>query len=118
MRKLVFAAALACLALAGCNGSIAPPAPATALQGTAVDEQAMYAAEALYNVPAQAYTVADANGQLSPEVKRQAKAMLENAYKVLLIARSAYASGNAEGFNSQVRQLTILSDAIRQLIPK
>lgn len=119
VRKALFAAlALASLSLGGCAALQAPPAPATALQATALDERALYAAEALYNVPAQAYVVADTNGQLSPQVKATLKPMLQDAYRVLLATRAAYAAGNATDFASQVASLRNLSGAIVSLIPK
>lgn len=118
-RKSLFAAlALASLSLGGCAALQAPPAPAAALQATALDEKALYAAEALYNVPAQAYVVADGNGQLSPELKTKLKPMLQDAYRVLLAARAAYAAGNATGFANQVNSLKNLGAAIVSLIPK
>jgi hypothetical protein len=119
--KPLFAAAalaLASLSLGACAGLQAPPGPAAALQATAVDDKALYAAEAVYNVAAEAYVAAEANGLLSPDTKAQAKAILANAYKVLTGARAAYAAGNASAFNSQLNQLTILKNAILQLIPK
>lgn len=119
VRKALFAAlALASLSLAGCATVGAPPTPAAALQATTVDEKALYAAEALYNLPAQAYVSADARGKLSPELKAKLKPMLADAYKVLLTARAAYATGNADTFASQVNGLKNLSAAIVSLIPK
>jgi hypothetical protein len=116
VRKALFAAlALASLSLGGCAALQAPSAVASA---TAIDEKALYAAEALYNVPAQAYVVADGNGQLSPELKAVLKPKLQEAYRVLLAIRAAYAAGNAAGFASQVVALHNLSGAIVALIPK
>lgn len=118
VRKALFALALAAVSLGGCAALQAPPAPAAVLQGTTIDERAAYAAEALYNVPAQAYAVADGNGKLSPETKATLKPMLADAYKVLLAVRAARAAGNAEGFANQVEALKNLSAAITSLIPK
>ena len=117
MRRIALALALT-VSLTGCSALTAPPAPASALQATAIDEKALYAAEALYNVPAQAYVVADTNGQLSPELKATLKPMLTDAYKVLVAARAAYTAGNATGFASQVEALKNLSAAIVKLVPK
>lgn len=118
-RIALFAAlALASASLGGCAAFQAPPAPAAAFQATAIDERALFAAEALYNVPAQAYVVADTNDQLSPELKARLRPLLQEAYRVLVAARAAYDAGNATGFESQVASLRSLTISIADLLPK
>lgn len=83
MKKLLLGLALASLSLVGCTTT-------SVGESTKIDNQAMFAAEAAYNVPAQAYVAADANDKLSPAVKATVKPVLVDAYGYLLIARCAY----------------------------
>lgn len=85
---------------------------------TALDEKAWYAAEALYNVPAQAYVSANKNGLLSPAVKAQVKPVLLKAREALLLVRQAYKVGDTVGFGQRFRELQKLSDSAKALLPK
>ena len=117
MRKFILALAVVpALALSACsNGQTINPAAST-LAATALDDKAMYAAEALYNVPADAYVVADNNGKLSPAIKEKAKLLLIKAYAVLEATRAAYKAGNATEFAAQDNNLSKLSEAIKALV--
>lgn len=85
---------------AGCAAVTTPP-PVSAQQ-TLIDERALFAAEAAYNVAANAYLVADGQGVLSAPVKAQAKGFLGQAYAALRLARSAYTVGDARSYAAQV----------------
>jgi hypothetical protein len=118
-RLALFAAlALATVPLGACAGGQAPSAPAVDLSQTAIDEKALYAAEALYNVPAQAYVDADARGKLTPEMKAVLKPKLADAYKALLAIRVAYEIGNETMFVNKLATLGELSASILSLTPK
>lgn len=116
MRKLLIAVALAVMPLASACTTLAEGGPVAG--ATVIDEQAMYAAEVAYNVPAHAYVTADANGLLTPEIKAQVKPLLLDAYKALQLARAAYAAGNASGFAEQVAAVKNLASQASALIPK
>lgn len=87
------------------------------LAATNMDEKAMYAAEALYNVPAQAYVSANSNGLLSAPVKAKVKPLMVKAYDVLLTVRSAYKLGDAAGFSQRYGALKTLSSQVKALLP-
>ena len=122
MKKILLAMALAtislgtsgCTALAGVQ-LVTQSAPLAG--NTVLDEKAWYAAEALYNVPAQAYLSANKNGLLSPAVKAKVKPILLSAYQVLKAARQAYKVGDAEGFGARVAELRALSNQAKALLP-
>ena len=95
----------------------APFSPATVANLTVIDEKALYAAEALYNVPAHAYVAADSNGTLPVGVKAALKPVLVQAYAALKVARAAYAAGNATGFADAVDKLSRLSGEAKALLP-
>lgn len=54
-----------------------------AAQGTLVDEKVVFAAETIYNIPAQAYVSALNSGKITPELKAVLKPLLVklNAYR-------------------------------------
>ncbi len=119
-RLIAFAS---CLALAACSaplagtGSTGGGTAPTGAASTAIDDKAMYAAEALYNVPAQAYVVANANGKLTPALKLKLKPLLIDGYNALVLVRAAFVAGNATSFADAVSKLTAISAAINNLIP-
>ena len=115
LRNLILGICLALTPLvAGC-ASLATSSPIAAT--TAVDDRAMFAVEAAYNVPAHAYVTADANGLLTPAVKAQAKPLLLQAYEALELARAAYQAGNAAGFEAQAAAVQDLANRANALIP-
>lgn len=103
MIKRMFLAAAIC-ALAACQPAPAPgnasePIASAGLgDATVMDEKALYALEAAYNVPAHAYVTADAKGLLNDATKAKVKPLLVKAYDALKLARMAYATGNSANF--------------------
>lgn len=124
----IFAVAFVALALAACQPGYVPPigaapAPVTLCSGPAlagslvIDEKALYAAEALYNVPTHAYVTANANKQLSPALKARIKPLLQRAYVSLKLARAAYAVGDANGFNCQYAAVLNFANQAKAILP-
>src|SRR5690606_2424338 len=102
MKKILLASAVAVALSMGACATSAPPAPPITGHQTVLDERALFAAEAAYNVAANAYLAAGQTNVL-PEARRaQAKAALEQAYQALLLARSAYAVSDAATFGAQI----------------
>lgn len=108
-----------CLSLCACDPNanttteaISTPSPtATSIADlTLMDEKAMYGAEVLYNVPANAYVIADAGNLLKPEVKATIKPKLIKLYDYLKLARLAYAAGNSIEFAQHKNNMTSLRD--------
>lgn len=123
-RLLVMATlALALSPAAGCAQTAAAvghavPAVATKFTKTSVlDEKALIAAETAYNVPAQAYVVANRRGLLSPQLKAAVKPKLQMAKSALDIARQAYAVGDADTLTDQVRAVQRLAGDAKALLP-
>jgi hypothetical protein len=116
LRKLILCAALALAPLASACGLLTNPAPIGA--ATVVDDRAMFAVEAAYNVPAHAYVTADANGLLTPALKAQIKPLMLQAYDALELARAAYRAGNVAGFEAQAAAVRDLASLANALIPK
>lgn len=120
--RLLAVLAAASLAIAGCQ-TIAEAIPpiggvSNAAASTTLDEKALYAAEASYNVAATAYLEALENGLVTPAVKAQVKPMLVKAYEALKAVRVAYRAGNAANFSAQVAEVTRLTTSVRALLPK
>ncbi len=119
-RTILAILAGACLAIAGCStiGQFIPPVGGSVANSTSLDEKALYAAEASYNVAATAYLEAVENGLITPAVKAQVKPMLVQAYEALKLVRTAYHAGNAANFSAQVAEVSRLTTAVRTLLPK
>lgn len=129
MKRMIFAA-IAALAVAGCQPSTAPveasnaPTPAASASAAPVavaacemTDTAMYAAEAAYNAPAAAYVSADAKGLLSSDVKAEVKPKLVDAYGWLKKARLFYSARDAVGFCGSTASLKSLAGAALALLP-
>ena len=84
---------------------------------TAIDEKALWNAEAAYNVPAAAYVSADRRGLLSADVKASIKPLLVKAYDLLKAARAAYRVGDAATFADKWNALKEVSAQVSPLIP-
>ncbi len=116
--KIAILAAM--LAVAACAQTPAPvsnatePAPSAAQASVSpvADEQALWAAEALYNVPAQAYVAADSRGVLPASVKSVVKPKLVRLYSLLKVARSAYTARNSKGFFEAVSNMKLLKSEV------
>lgn len=85
---------------------------------TVLDEKSWYYAEALYNVPAQAYLSANSRGLLHDPLKAQLKAGLQKLNGLRQAVYQAYRTGNATEFRDKIIQLKQLSDQVRVLIPR
>jgi hypothetical protein len=120
MKKIFLAVALMASSMVSACATIpvgAVTGPAPILGATTLDEKALYGAEALYNVPAQAYVSAMNHGYITPALKVEIKPKLVAAYDVLLAVRAAYKVGDAAGFNERVSALGLLSADLQSLIP-
>lgn len=93
-----------------------PPVSAVSTQNTVLDERALWAAEAAYNVPAQAYVRADQDGTLPASVKATVQPLLIKAYAALKAARSAYAIGDAANFNAQIAAAKSLAAQAKAIV--
>jgi hypothetical protein len=82
------------------------------------DEKGMYAVEALYNVPAQAYVTADSRNLPGwQSVKPTVRPLMIEARQVLLAVREAYKTGDERSFGTRVARLRSLRDKVMALIP-
>jgi hypothetical protein len=82
--------------------SALPPVSAVSTQNTVIDERVLWGAEALYNVPAQAYKTADQNGTLPDSVRVVVRPLLIKAFDAIKAAYSAKAIGDATSFYAQI----------------
>lgn len=125
MKRLILAALALALTLPGCSSlgtasHIVAAATSSQPLGdfTVLDDKAMYAAEALYNVPASAYRSADTRGLIPAHLKAVIKPKLQTMGRVLKTARSAYRIGDLTSFNARYRALLALKDEVTPLIPR
>lgn len=124
MRALILVIG-ASLALTACNttGGIQVPEAGVALNtpvcaGQKVDEQLWYAAEAAYNVPAQAYVAAYRRGLISAELKATLKPKLQTMNQVRLAAKAAYLACDAATLQQKLDALKALKAEVDPLIPR
>ena len=125
--KLSILAVAASLALAACGTTVGPPAdvivvnrppvPAGTTTISEAAQKALYAAEAAYNVPAQAYVTLNRSGRLPADVKAKAKPLLQQAYQGLKLARQAAAAGDTVGVMFQAGEAQRLAAAAKALLP-
>lgn len=120
---------LACIALIGsvpaCStlgaaGTAVQAATSTEALGDQVtfDERGMYFAEALYNVPAQAYVSADTRNIAGwASIKPVVRPLLIEARALLLTVREAYRLGDERSFRARVARLESLRDRIMTHLP-
>lgn len=85
----------------------------TAAQGTLIDEKVVYAAEVIYNIPAQAYKAANENGKLSPELKGRLKPLLIKMNDLRLTISAAKGTVNCDFAQMKELQVQVL-----QLLPR
>lgn len=122
MRKIILALALVAMPLGACQ-TIHSVDQAVALANqnvgdfTVLDEKSWYYAEALYNVPAQAYLSANSRGLLHDPLKGEIKTKLQQLNQLRQAVYQAYQTGNATSFRDKIVQLKALSDQVRGLIP-
>jgi len=84
---------------------------------TIADDKGWYYAEALYNVPTQAYLSANRRGLLHDPLKSQLKHSLQSLNVLRGDVYQAYKAGNSVSFREKIVQLKALSDQIRNQIP-
>jgi hypothetical protein len=125
--KLLAMALAASLALSACATTSGPPVevvpnnvpvPSGATPISAAAQKALYAAEAAYNVPAQAYVTLNRAGKLSPELKARAKPVLQQAIAGLKLARQAAAAGDTVGTMLQINEVNRLAAQAAAILPK
>jgi predicted small lipoprotein YifL len=113
MKRLISLAAVACLALAGCQsvGPIASPPAASQVAiadaGTGID--------ATYNAAAQVYLGAET--ALPPATKAQVKSLLVQAYAYVQAADAAAKLGDAPTLAAQIDAATSLLSQATALLP-
>ena len=74
----------------------------TIAEGTLIDDKVLYAANALYNVPAHAYVTANRDGQLTPAVKAVLKPKLLAMYRLLQAVTAAKGTVNCDYASMQM----------------
>lgn len=126
MRKIIIGLALAvtALALPACQ-TVRDVTSAVALANqnvadfTVADEKGWYYAEALYNVPAQAYLSVNSRGLFvgHEDLKAKLKGMLQDLNGYRQAVYQAYKTGNSVTFREKIVQMKALSDQIRRLMP-
>lgn len=124
MKRLrIFALAAVAALSAACSapGAVAqhvePVSAGGVTSGTLLDERALYAAEAVYNVAANAYVTLDGRGLLPPALKARVRPLLLDAFAALQAARSAYRLGDAGGFTAKIAAVRDLATRARALMP-
>lgn len=88
---------------------------------TVLDEKSWYYAEALYNVPTQAYLSANSRFGTDPRwlpIKAVVKPKLQQLNGLRQAVYQAYKTGNTVAFKDKITQLKQLSDQVRNLIPQ
>jgi hypothetical protein len=123
--KIATTAALVALSLlgTGCSGCTALSALTNykgVLSATTVDEKALYAAEAAFYGANTAAEAAVDNGLLkagSPDAVKVAD-WLQQAHQALLVARAAYAAGDAGSFTAKIAAVQNLVAQAWALIPQ
>lgn len=117
MKKFLTAsAALLAFAATGCApmASPVPTAPVVSTTETLIDERALFAAEAAYNVAASAYLAIEST--LTVDQKAPIKAALGQAYGALILARHARDIGEADSFVEQTRAALAFASRANTLI--
>ncbi len=85
---------------------------------TILDDKAMFAAETVFNIPAQAYVSANSRGLIPAPLKATLKPLMVSAGELLKLCRSAYKVGDLKSFNERYRALLALKDQALKLMPK
>lgn len=116
--------ALAMLSLGGCASiqpalAVVSAATSSAPLGDRItmDERGMYAVEALYNVPAQAYVTADQHHLVTPALRARVRPLLQRARAAVLACRTAYHVGDATSWGARVSDLQQLKAQVMSLLP-
>jgi hypothetical protein len=96
------------------------PQPGTPSGTTAISkvaQDALFAAEAAYNVPAHVYVTLDHDGALPADVKFRVKPVLQAAYQALGAARAAARIGDSLGVLASAAQATERAETAKSLLP-
>jgi len=113
MKRLVFAAAAACL-VAGCGLTLPPvsgiPAPADVADRVTLDEQGAIGVELAYKGLRIALEVATDAGLIRGERAVQVAALDNRAYQLVTATRAAYRAGNAQGYATAVQEARAVID--------
>lgn len=122
MKKIYLVALLAAAApLSACGGLASGIASASSVcANTTADEKAWYAAEALYNVPAQAYRVANEAYKSEPRwltIKATVKPKLQTLNQYRLGAKGAYQACNLQLLDQFAAAMKPLSADVTAAIP-
>lgn len=117
MRRLAFIAFAASLALAGCATAPGPGGGVPAVTVGTLDEKALWAAEAAYNIPAQAYVAALETGSVTPAMRARMRPALQAAKRALDAARAAFRIGDALTYNAQLATARRFAAEARTLLP-
>ena len=120
LMTLVLATAIAACAVTGTTTRDAVAiATSSAPIGDRVvmDEKTAYAAEVLYNIPAQAYVSADTRGLISADLRATLRPKLIYLASLLDAVRAAYRVGDATSFAARYRELKALKEQVTPLIP-
>lgn len=107
IRTLTLCSALILAPMAACT-----TIPQSPFEQTLADEKALYAAEMAYKGAAMTAEAAHDSGALSGERAVQVADALQRAYDALIIARAAYAAGNAfSGSTASAQALGAVAEA-------
>jgi hypothetical protein len=125
MKKLLFALAIpTALCLSACASVGTAAAVVEAATGSApigdrivMDEKGLYAMEALYNVPANAYKNAVTAKALPPALHARARSLLIQMRGIRNLARTAYKAGDATSWDARIAELYRLKGQVTALIP-
>ena len=103
LRRLILPALVCALALAGCagfpaNAPVSLPAPSTAAEQTTLDEKVLLGLEASYKAARLTAEAALDAGLVSPALARPLRDANRKANAVLVRARAAYDTANAQSF--------------------
>lgn len=116
MRALIIAVLLGTSACTGNQIMENTPVVGTvcnAAQGTLVDEKVVYAAQVIYNIPAQAYVTADRNNRLTVDLKARIKPLLIKLNDLRNTVKAAKGTVNCD-----FEQMKVLQVQIIQLLPR
>jgi predicted small secreted protein len=121
--KLLLVAACCLVPLTACSTVSGIPAAVELAttpicQGHTADEKMWYAAEAGYNIPAQAYVSANKHGLLTPSLKATLKPKLQELNRLRLAAKKAYEACDSASLKGKLDAITALRDLVLPLIPK
>lgn len=124
MKKLLCAIALGAAGLSACTALSNATAVVAAATGSApigdkitMDERGLYAVEALYNVPANAYRNAVQAGAMTPALRASVRPKLLELRRIRNLARTAYNIGDRTSWDQRIAEIQKLKAQITALLP-